>query len=232
VRLGEALRARASRPVDVLNAGASGQRLEGIDRQLPRWIPQSRPDMVIYYEGYNNAYDNIVGRFHDTWGWLTFRLYYGSMLYTYLVEKIALYKRTWEDAFFTEQALFAAEIPRFVERLRGAGEVPVFALQALSSPPGPQLARLDLKDRAAVRRFIVQTAGPRISLRAAQAHVLIEEVRRAGSRLAVTVIDPRPTFQERASERLFCNEVHLSDRGHLALAEVIAEHLLLPPPAR
>jgi lysophospholipase L1-like esterase len=226
VLLERRLRAALGRPVDVLNAGQPGRRLEHIVAQLPAWMARAQPDAVLYYEGYNNAYPYDIGRFHEGPGRLLYGLYYSSMLYTYLVEKVNLAGATWEQTFAKEMALFRAQLPRFVTRVRKSGATPVFVLQVTDPLPAGPLDTLPIDDHAAVVAHIRRATTGRRSLTNAQAGVLIELVRRAGQELSVPVIDPRPVFAAPPEHRtLFCSEVHLTDAGNQVLAEAIAVQL-------
>ena len=214
------------RQVDVLNAGQPGRRLEHIVKDLPAWTARAHPDVVIYYEGFNNTYPYDVGRFHDGPGRVLYALYYSSMLYTYLLEKVTLSGSTWEREFAKEMALFRAELPRFVARVRDAGATPVFVLQLTDPPPGVALDHLAVDDHSAVVAHIRQVTVGRRTLANAEATVLIELVRRAGRDLSVPVIDPRPAFAAHSGgPKLFCSEVHLTDAGNDLLAETIAAGL-------
>jgi hypothetical protein len=220
------LNTRTGRPVEVLNAGQPGRRLEHIVEQLPAWAARAHPDVVIYYEAYNNTYPYDIGRFHEGPGRALYALYYSSMLYTYLVEKVTLAGATWEKTFEKEMALFRAQLPRFVARVREVGAMPVFVLQVTDPLPDAPLAELALENRAEVVAYVRHATTGRRTLSTAEAAVLIELVRRTGSELSVPVIDPRPAFAGRAGDRtIFCSEVHLTDAGNQILADAIADGL-------
>ena len=88
---------RRGTAIEVLNGSQSAITLKQLTRLLSdRWL-RYHPDLVIYYEAYNDTpyttfrdVDFAINRFHqDSWfGRLCFQLHYRSMLYTYLVEKL------------------------------------------------------------------------------------------------------------------------------------------------
>ena len=221
VFLERALRARFGRDVEVLNAGRPAQRIEMIRATLMTELPRYRPDVVIYYEGYNNIFNAAVTRLHDRHP-LVSTLYYRSMLYTYVVEKVSLRLGRWEDAYLHEKRLFRTEVDALLRLVRAHDARPVFVLQVTRQAPDPALATLDVDDDDAVVSFVRRHASDAGSLRAYQAQVLIEIVRRAGQAAGVTVVDPRDAFVGRPAETLFCDEIHLTDAGNALLAETVA----------
>jgi lysophospholipase L1-like esterase len=224
VLLERELRGRHGRDVEVLNAGRPRLRLEEIRAALDMQVPRYRPDVVIYYEGYNNVQDATVNRLHERHPILS-ALYYRSMLYTYAVGVVSVRLRRWEEAFLHEARLFRAELDAMLRLLRTHGVRPVFVLQVTRSAPAPELATMDLDDDRAVAAFVLAHASEAGSLRAYQAQVLIERVRRVGKAEGITVIDPRDAFAGRPTAPLFCTDIHLTDEGNALLAATVASRL-------
>ncbi len=257
-RLQEILCDRGSRQLEVLNVGIPGARLEHLNDRLEERQLHYRPDVVIYYEAFNNAiahrsrfYHTEVAiqrlHAHDWFGReISKRLYYRSMLYTYLLEKAQFALLTGDRMIVPEIDYFQAQLQRFIRVVRSHGAVPVLVLQATQFPPRQEVEQLDLHDREAVKAFILRAtrANGQASesqvydgewstpIRAYQTQVLVEVTRRTGLTEGVQVIDPRPAFaRDEGDEPLFCDVIHLTDRGNRILANAIAEQLILPPVA-
>lgn len=80
--------------VRVVNAGQRGQASEGVDKIFDRKIRLFAPDVVLYYEAWNEQVEFLQWRQADSKiealsGKLHGALYYRSAFYTYLVEKYA-----------------------------------------------------------------------------------------------------------------------------------------------
>ena len=220
------LRERYGRDVEVLNAGRPAQRIEGIRAALAQELPGYRPDVVIYYEGYNNVVNDAVTRLHERHP-LVSALYYRSMLYTYVVEKVSLRLGRWEDAYLHERRLFRTELDRLLELLQRHGARPVFVLQATRQAPDARLRTMDLADDARIIAFVRDHAVDAGTLRAYQAQVFIEIVRRVGEGAGITVIDPRAAMAAQWAGRLYCDDIHPTDAGNALLGETVAA-LLAP----
>ena len=247
--LEEALRHRT--PVEVLNAGQVGKQIEDfIHYYSSRWISY-RPDMVIYYEGWNDTplplpsqVDAWIRQFHD-YSWLgrwADTLYYRSMLYTLLLEKTQFTLVARDEKIVPKVRQFQARLEQFIRMIRDSGVRPVLVIQVmepLAEPPIQDFQRMlrdiDLGDSQALRALILKTAeGSKASfdqvvmIRVCQTQVMSEVIRRTGEALGVQVIDPRPSFiHYRGSLPLFCDPVHLTDLGNRLLAEEIGEQLSL-----
>ena len=250
--LEQELRNRRNVPVEVLNAGSPSRRLEQINDLLPQQAFKYNADMVIFYETYSNAIvhwadanhvDTITGRFHsDTRiGRLLAPLYYRwSMLYTCLFEKFSFMQAKGNPRVVPEIGYFRSQLQRFIRSLLEHHIVPVLVLQVTHVPVDLSIEKLNLEDSEAVQAEILKAAEvaapadgeavptPLQPIRAYQAQVLVEVVRRAGKASGVQVIDPRPAFaQYKGREPLFCDVVHLTDAGNRLLAQSIAEALVI-----
>lgn len=248
------LRQRHGGRVEILNGGQSGIRLEGIVDLLSEWLIWYQPDLVIYYGAYNNTQrttftqiDALIESFHRSReiGRLASLLYYRSMLYTYLVEKIHFHLVTRSAAVVPEIEYFQMQLQRFIQLLRERNVTPLLVLEMTELPPEPSLGDLGLDDRPAVKTLILKAvdASSRTSyerlarIRVYQTQVLWEVIRRTGKAQGVQVIDPRPAFEhEQGARRVFCDEVHLTDFGNQILARIIADSLdlstIAPRPLR
>ncbi len=235
--------------VEVLNAGVLGYRLETVVGELPAQLEQWHPDVVLYYEAFNNAvahcseYEHVrttADRFHryHRLGRLTYGLYGRSLLYTYLLEKPLFARAASEKQIVPEIGYFQTQLTRFVEVVREFGATPILILQVTRPPSDPGLQAVQLDDVEAIAREILRATQahatesdekvlPQMTtLRAFQTQVLVEVVRRTGEALGVQIVDPRPAFSRyQGGEPLFCDVIHLTDRGNQLLAEAIAEAL-------
>jgi lysophospholipase L1-like esterase len=245
--LEDALRRRYGEAVEVLNAGKPGYQLEDFVYAFSKQLIQYQPDMVVFYEAWNDTHLPIpsqvhhqVRRFNEYTGIgrLASWLYARSLLYTYLLEKtqFLLVTRSKEGPV-PRIGRFQTQLEGFIQLLRKHKVTPVLVLQVYDTPPEPSIRDLRLDDSEEVRALILKLANANArttydqltKIRVYQAQVLVEVVRRTGAALGVQVIDPRPTFaQYRETAPLFCDVVHLTDRANQLLAQTIAEQLHLP----
>ncbi len=247
-----ALHRRYGRPFEVLNAGVPSRRIEQMIDRLPIEIYPFQPEMVLYYEGFNNAivrsspfwYTEIsIARFHahHPIGRLLSRLHHRSMFYTALLEKAHFEWARRPYNAVPEIAYFEAHLRRLVRLLRARAITPVFVLQVTQVPEEPTFRSLRFDDERAIDAAIRQAADAHArpedavadirmtTIRGYQAQVLVEVVRRTGEALGVQIVDPRPAFSRyQGGEPLFCDVIHLTDRGNQLLAEAIAEALAVP----
>ena len=173
VFLEQELRHRYHRPIEVFNGGRLGGALgtlpspEGETLDLLNSLVGSghsgtpdgwlayHPDLVIYYEAYNNAprytgtyVDWVIAHLHTaTWlGRLARHLYYRSMLYTYLVEKSQFIQhRDQQHGVFELLTHYQLKHKELIRLLRAHEITPVIVLQVLKYPEAPGLRQLDLK---------------------------------------------------------------------------------------
>ncbi len=77
---------------EVINGGKVGYNSESVYLHLQENGFALQPDMVLYHEAYNDVNKGLIDKKigllgRSTFGWLHRRLYFSSMLYTYLVQK-------------------------------------------------------------------------------------------------------------------------------------------------
>ncbi len=246
--LQQALEREGHGPVEVFNAGWPGHRLSDVTHFYKTQLAAFHPDIVIFYEGWNDTskthlsqdvvYDIFRVHRDSGLGRAAHLLYYRSMLYTYLIEKIQFSRAKVHRARLTPRIeLFHSELEGLISLIRESGAVPVLVLQMNHSRSAAGTRTLNLQDAQEVRRFIVQKAwedrrlqfNHSLRFRFYQSQVMDEVVRRTGEAQGVQVIDPWPTFDAYSeSELLFCGPIHLTDLGNKLLAETIAEQLKLP----
>lgn len=245
VLLEQALNRRPGIRVEVLNASRPGVRIGWLLRQFEHHWASYHPDIVLYYEGWNDTplegrsaeVDDTVGQFHadSGWGSKLHALYYRSMLYTYGVEKIHFeLAQRHKEGVVPRISYFQGQIQRFVQDVKKTGAVPMLVLQVNHSIPAPKLPTIPLNDPKTVRSFIEETArrdpradfNPETKKRFLQAQILVETARRTAESMGVRILDPRTTFVHYRSESpLFCGPIHLTDLGNRLLAETVAEFL-------
>ncbi len=242
------LRGRYRMGVEVINAGKVGYQIPDFLHALSsHWIAY-RPDLVLYYEGWNDTTLPVVASqvHHDV---RRFNRYsrigraaswaYGrSMLYTYLVEKTRFILVSREKGKIVPPiGRFRRQLEELVQLLRRHGITPVFVLQVYDVPADPSLRHLSLEDEEQVRAFILRrvqdnarpSTDPLTKIRVVQAQVMGEVVRRTGEKFGVQVVDPWPVFTRyRGTAPLFCDIVHLTDEANYLLARTIDRELRLP----
>ncbi len=243
--LEEELRRRYGSRVEVLNAGRPGYQLEDFLVLFPSQLIRYQPDIVLFYEGWNDTHLPVSAQVHhnvrrfNTYSrigsWASWA-YGRSMLYTYLLEKTQFYQVGRQEKVVPEIPPFQEKLTRFVQFLREHGVRPIFVLQVYNAPPEPAVRQLSLEDREAVREFILgrlkenrgMTYDRLMRIRVLQAQVMVEEVRRLAQALDIQVIDPTPSFLAyQGKEPLFCDVVHLTDVGNRILARAIREQIRL-----
>lgn len=246
--LEQALRGRIrNKKIEVLNAGQSGCGLATfIESFSSRWADY-QPDMVIYYEAWNDAELSVAPAVHQrisafrqnrrVWR-LSDWLYNRSLLYAYLVEKIQFSLATRNrEGIVPDFGRFQAQLDDFIRLLWAHKVTPVLVLQVFDTPTGPSMQDLPWDDPEQIRALILKVVRANASttnhmltkILLAKAQVLVETVRRTGQNLGVQVIDPRPAFAHyRGEDPLFCDVVHLTDRGNQLLAQTIAKQIHLP----
>lgn len=255
ISLERALLARYGRTIECLNAGQPGYALVDFTYFLREKLARYRPEMVIYYEGWNDTdlpgasqVHHNVRRFHQyTWvGRLSDGLYGRSLLYTYLLEKSQFYVISHRRDPLPNTHQFRAEVEEFIRTVRQQGARPVLVLQMMEPFQEARFRQFraevqsaDLENRSELRQRVLAlakgTPGEKSAgyddltrLRLYQTLVLLEVVRRTGEALEVPVIDPDEEFvRAQGKQKLFCDVVHLSDRGNGVLAEAIASRLEL-----
>ena len=239
--LEEELQRRARQRIEVLNGSQSSITLNRILELLStQWLAY-HPDVVLYYEAYNDTpytafrdVDLAITRFHvQTWlGQWANRLYYRSMLYTYLVEKLHFHLAAKRRGLAPQLARYRTQLRQLIRLLRDHGVTPVFVLQLTQRSEEAVVRRLRLEDEQEVQSF-VQTATQRhgslpadqlIGLRVYATQLFVEAVRREAEAAGVQVIDPRPAFAG-SDAGLFCDEIHLTDAANRRLAQQIAAAL-------
>ena len=251
----EASLRRQGHQVEVFNGGWPRSRLMDVLHWYSTDWHRYKPDLVLCYLAYNDTWRgsasevvaNVLTLHNYTWaGRLTKWLYFRSMLYTYLLEKSQFWMVSRNaDAVVPDVRKFQTELKNLVKMCRENGTTPVFVLQCNNSPQLKEVRNLDLEDTEKVRSFILEVLSndrrtplfdamyPKKAkaamLKLYQAQVLVEVLRRAGETLGVQVIDPRQSvIGYKPPDDIFCDEIHLSDRGNRVLAEAIAEYLALP----
>ena len=78
--------------VEVINGGKVGNNAHYVNELLNNAGLDLNPDMVLYYEAYNETHSAIVDQrlrllANSSLGWIHSQFYFTSMLYTYLIEK-------------------------------------------------------------------------------------------------------------------------------------------------
>ena len=246
VFLEQALR-RAGKKVEVFNASWPGIKIADIMNWYETQIVAYQPDLVIYYEGWNDTpllgdsaeVDAQLRRFYcyTRWGRRLHPLHYRVMLFTYLMEKLEFEQvRRLKAQPLPDVAQFQTQLERFVGLIRQNHSIPVLVLQPNNSKPKEAVRNLPLEDRRAVGTFILEEnrADPRTYLggekiRLYQAQILVEIVRRTGWARGIQVIDPRGVFSRKMdSQSMFYGQIHLTDEGNRRLASLIADEIHLP----
>lgn len=247
--LERALRETHGKNAEVLNGGYAGKGLLDLKRLFASRIAKYQPDWVLLYEGYNETGEGIPSRmdkaildFHNTWlGKWSFSLYYRSMLYTYLLEKILFLRAARGLKIAPDLQRFETRLKDLVQTLKEHHATPIFVLQMLEPTADPTVQKFrnnlrdfDLKDQGRIQKMIVEAVEANnpfhydrwTHVRVYQTYLLEEAMRRMAQDWGIRCIDPSAAFvRYRERTPLFCDVVHMADRGNRLLAEAVAEHL-------
>ncbi|MCE5271105.1 hypothetical protein LLH00_07440 [bacterium] len=231
---------------EVINGGKVGYNSESVFLHLQNYGFALQPDMVIYYEAYNDVnkglLDKKIGLLgRSTFGWLHRRLYFSSMLYTYLVQKWHYRQadrmlsggnsgRSGEETRLIEQGM-----RQIIQACRERSIQFVYVRQAIDFPLGAD--SLDLTDRATLEGLLSGSLkySPELNKLAGSDNFplkqrLVNTIQTDFCRAAgVPVIDPLPSLDVARSEgqHLFTDIVHKTCFAERILARVIRDNL--PP---
>lgn len=230
--------------VEVYNAGITGVQLKDIIEITTNKLLKYKPDIVIYYGAYNetqhvafDGIDNMIGHWHiyDVWGKVFSLLHYRFMLYTFLVEKYAFYKVTETYCVVPPIGNYKKLLIKFINVLRNNKIQPVLVLQNTIKKHSKELEYIDLNDKEMIRNFVSKKVSEEYvdeyerltNVRLWQTQILVKVVEVVGKANNVKIINPLPEFDESNDKSgLFCDEVHLSDKGNNLLAEIISREIL------
>ncbi len=231
----EAAYRRAGVPVEVLNGGQGGAGLAALIAKLELWLPRYGPEVVIYYGAHNDANPDTqrMQMLHEGSALrrLARGLYYRSMLYTYLIEKIHLVGQTTPGAAPDREA-FRGKLETMFALIRRYKARPVVVLQATQVSVEAEAAAAAGLDAASLAERLTSLAArsaredrDRIHrLRALKTQVLVEIARETARARDAAVIDPRAALADGAGG-FFCDEIHMTDRGNAVLADSVAHEL-------
>ena len=232
------------RKVEVLNAGRNAEKLDPMISAFRERLYSLDPRLVIYYGGYNEAAVDPalfidLGEAIDHLNkkvlpWFYTTLYSRSMLYTVLLEKYAYWRVSrWSSALVPAVQSYVESLKRLAEAVRGTGKKLLIVIQENRLPRGEELESLDLKDADAVRRYVLvrgnEGLGAIKRIRSRQHHILMEALRRLRPDSLgpdVQIIDPASAFAGQSDRNeLFCDPIHLTDKGSATLARFISGKL-------
>jgi lysophospholipase L1-like esterase len=222
-----ALRAQGIQ-AEVLNFGIPGQRIERLIKSLPAVIDKYRPDVVVHYAGFNQTWDNpAIPNFLSG-------LNYRSMLYTYIYEKMYFRAEASALRLLPDSRAYEQAFTRLVSITRDRDVKLVVVQQAVSAGAtareGAECAphwRDDKVLAACLNRLIEQPDVRYSRLRRARmvrTVVLQRVLADVAAREHLLTIDPRAVVVEQDNQ-LFCDEIHLTDKGNAALTGTIAPPL-------
>jgi len=231
---------------EVINGGKVGYNSESVLLHLQNYGFALKPDMVIYYEAYNDVskglLDKKIGLLgRSTFGWLHRRLYFSSMLYTYLVQKWHYRQadrmlsggnsgRSGEETRLIEQGM-----QKIIQACRERSILFVYVRQAIDFPLAAD--SLDLTGRATLESLLSGSLkyGPELQKLAGSDDFplkqrLVNAIQTGFCRSqGVPVIDPLPALDSARTEgqHLYTDIVHKTCFAERILARVIRENL--PP---
>lgn len=225
---------------EIINAGQCGMSLMGYAKnnffynRISKIISYS-PDMVIFYEAINDAEtksyvmmeanDRIAKL--DALGWLHSLLYYRSMLYTYLAEKNifnAVRKKIGQLDRFSEA--YISEVGGMIQKFKDSGITVVFVKQAYDFPL--QYNGIEYTDNEGVKNAMgILSGSARRQLDeywGLKQRFILNLQEKLAAKYAVSIIDPLPEMEQMQAlaKDLFCDKVHLTDKGNRQLARIIS----------
>jgi len=223
--------------IEVINIGISGFSSEHIFNVLSMESYKYKPDLILLYMGRNAIHSNLGKLVLDKWDQKVFyvihkMLYYKSMLYTYLIEKISILKHGHPDPFmfypYKPYPKFLKNFDKILSFCKSNDIDVAYVCQVVSCDGNFQkcidlikgnanISKADVRGRETARLFKLQEIVKEIS-----------KERGAG------FIDPRLEFYEKCntSEKHFFSynnvgDIHLTPLGNSVLAEIISKKLQL-----
>ena len=215
---------------EVLNFGVPGQRIDGMLSALPNLLETYHPDLIVHYGGFNETWDapEVPQVFSS--------LNYRSMLYTYIYEKLYFRAEASAKAFLPDTKTYEARVTTMIETAQKHGVKLMMVSQAVSGGNDARTGRecaARWRDSAALSSCVSQVMAqaderyPRlVRIRMIKTMILEQVLADVAAKFSVPVIDPRETLVERDENHLFCDEIHLTDKGNSTLVSTIVSPIL------
>lgn len=230
----------AGKTITVVNAGKPGFQSSLILQYWESWVGTFSPDLVLYYEGWNEIPTDVRWTQADQniaaiGGHLHKALFYRSMLYTYLVEKVALRATARQRFWQIDLDRLRSSFSQLVEKVRNRRARFVFVTQVIRFPR--RWKGVDTFDRHAVETLLAQ-------MRADPGYEYdMKEVSALNQRLTVSytielcrqlrvpvvnILEPVEAVGEGGRDELFVDLGHLTVAGDRLVGGLIAKGLPLP----
>lgn len=234
--------------VEVINAGQSAYYSKKIADLLLEKGFKLNPDMVVYYEATNetlqvNLYwgdvDNRIAFFvYSTFNWMHLQLFYSSMLYTYLFEKIHFIQRLNPRHWRFDENLTGRYFRQVITECKENAVEFVYVRQVVDYPL--EKNGRDLTDEATLRKVLTELYSVNLAeCPENEIYAYYDEVQACTQRLAneiqtaicrlenVPVIDPLPVFEVERQKpvRLFTDICHKTCYAEKILAGTVYEGL-------
>ncbi|MBI3494355.1 MAG: hypothetical protein HY047_21620 [Acidobacteria bacterium] len=228
--------------ITVVNAGKPGFQSRLILLYWGSWVRTFSPDLVVYYEAWNEiptdvkwasadrSIAEIGNRVHKA-------LYYRSLLYTYLVEKLALRATSRERFWKIDLAQLRTSFTQLVSDVRSRRARFVFVTQVIRFPR--MWKGVDTFDYHAVGALLDR-------MKADGQYVYdMKEISALNQRLAlfytidlchtesvpvpvIDILEPVEALGDRGRDEIFMDLGHLTVKGDQLVGRLIAERLSLP----
>ena len=227
----------------VINAGKSGFDSRRILDLYKTTLSRFSPDLVLYYEAWNEQPTDIkpraragllIGRFRNR---LHQTLYFRSLLYTYLVEKYAFLKTSSDRFWKIDVNVLRRNFVELAREVQSRGGRFVFVTQVVRF--SRTWKNVDTFDHDAVDRLLDR-------LRADRQYVYdVNEISALNQRLAVfytidlcrehnipviNILEPIEALGESGRAELFMDLGHLTVKGDQIVGELIGKRLNLDSP--
>ncbi|MBI3491761.1 MAG: hypothetical protein HY047_08280 [Acidobacteria bacterium] len=223
--------------ITVVNAGKAGFESERILLYWRTWINRFSPDLVLYYEGFNEQTTNVKwARVNEKIGVLRNQLhealYYRSLLYTYLVEKFAFLSTREEHFWKSDLRALRKNFTGLAHDVRASGSRFVFVTQIARFPrmwKGTDTfdyrADAALLDRLRADRHYVYDASEISALNQRMVVSYTIDLCRENNIPVINILDTIEALGETRRAELFIDLAHLSVKGDRMVGELIANRL-------
>lgn len=223
----------APRKFEVINAGFTGYYSHTTLNLLRHELVGYQPDLILIYSAFNDKmiFRNIVHSRRSAILSSIYRLlYYKSMLYTALIEKLSVYRHQTPVPFVSHSF-----IENYTNRLKDIVAVSrkqcievAFVLQLLDLPHDYFLKRGGDNKDGMVKYLKTHGGLSYDDIDKLKQRVLVRTMEELGHSAGIPVIDPIPALEEArktGTRPLFYDVLHLTPAGNRLLATNIARHL-------
>lgn len=217
---------KPSKNIEVINAGLSGYSMEKIYNLFRNELVQYEPDIVTVYSAFNDASftRNLTSKRNSAPLVLHKLLYYRWMLYTVLVEKYSVIRHKNPVPVFARGRWrpidsYRKNLQNLITLAKENGIDVVLIKQPISVDIAIDYSK---ETKETLNKRIKRSVSMK-EIRALTQAMLVKETEHIGRLNELKVVDPISEFKKK--KVYFIDEVHLTGKGNLKLADIIAREV-------